>query len=387
MAFPLEDGLVLMRPGVDRLFVLNATASGIWSDYAQNLPPAAIAARLARRFDIAADQAARDVRAALADWEREGLLDFQFGDMRLEATPPATPFGVEAPVVECTYRLVGTTFRIRYGEPMFHQRLHPLLRHWVTTSTVNLQTTFEVCATATDYEWRQEGDEASLYCATVDELIQQALYRIVEYACRQIPWLAFFHAAALGDGASCIVLPGLSGSGKTTLAAALLQSGFEYLGDETIPLRRDNGRIVPLPGPLCLKSGSWPALAAYYPTLDTWPIYHRWGQPVRYLLPRSTDPDRSWPVRTLIFPRYVPGGATVLQPIAATAALQYLMAADTRLPQPLMPADVSAFVAWLSGAPAYTLTYDNLAEAVTAVRELLLDESQELNREANRGEL
>lgn len=383
VAFPLEDGLVLMRPGVDRLFVLNATAGGIWSDYAQNLPPAAIAARLARRFDIAADQAARDVRAALADWEREGLLDLQLGDIRPEATPPTASFGAEASAVECVYQLASTTFRIRYSEPVLYQRLHPLLRHWVTTDTVNPWTTFEVCATEMDYEWRQEDDEASLYCATLDELIQQALYRVVEYACRQTPWLAIFHAAALGDGASCIVLPGLSGSGKSTLAAALLQSGFEYLGDETILLRRDNGRIVPLPGPLCLKSGSWPALAAYYPMLDTWPIYHRWGQSVRYLLPRPTDPDRSWPVRTLLFPRYVPGGATVLQPIAATAALQYLMAADTRLPQPLMAADVNTFLAWLSGVPAYTLTYDSLAEAVTAVRELLLNESQEPNREPN----
>lgn len=374
VAFPLEDGLVLMRPGINRLFVLNATASGIWTDYACGLPPAAIAARLTQRFDIAADQAGRDVTATLADWGREGLLDPQSGDVYLETIPAAAPFGSEAPAAECAYRLAGATFRVRYGEPALYQRLHPLLQHWVATDAANPQTTFEVRATETDYEWRQDG-MASLVCAALDELIQQALYRIVEYACRQIPWLAVFHAAALGNGQSCIVLPGLGGSGKTTLAAALAQSGFEYLGDETIPLRRDNGRIVPLPGPLCLKSGSWPVLAACYPALDTWPIYHRWGQPVRYLLPRPTDPDRSWPVRNLIFPRYVPSGATVLQPIAAIVALQYLMAADTLLPQPLTPADVSAFVAWLGGAPAYTLTYDNLAEAVVAVRGLPLNES------------
>lgn len=373
VAFPLEEGLVLMRPGINRLFVLNATASGIWTDYACGLPPVAIADRLAQRFAITAGQAARDVDAALADWGREGLLDPPFGGVHPEIIPNAAPFGLEASAMECIYRLAGATFRIRYGEPALYQRLHPLLQHWVATDADSPQTTFEVRETGTDYEWRQDG-RASLYCETLDELIHQTLHWIVEYACRQIPWLAIFHAAALGNGQSCIVLPGLGGSGKTTLAAALVRSGFEYLGDETIPLRRDK-HIVPLPGPLCLKSGSWPVLAGYYPTLDAWPIYHRWGQPVRYLLPPPTDLDRSWPVRNLIFPRYVPGGATVLQPLTAIVALQYLMAADTLLPQPLTPADVSAFIAWLSEVPAYTLTYDNLAEAVVAVRGLPLDKS------------
>ncbi len=374
VAFSLADGLVLMRPGINRLFVLNATASGIWTDYASGLPSAVIAARLAQRFNIAADQADRDVAAALADWGREGLLDLQSGDIHPEAIPFIAPFKPEVPVAECAYRLAGANFRIRYGGPVLHQRLHPLLQHWVATDGASPQTTFEARETGMDYEWRQD-DRASLVCAALDELIQHALHQVIEYACRQIPWLAVFHAAALGDGASCIVLPGLSGSGKTTLAAALAQSGFEYLGDETIPLRRDNGQIVPLPGPLCLKPGSWPALAAYYPTLDAWPIYRRWGQSVRYLLPGPRASDRSWPVRYLVFPRYVPSGATMLQPIAATVALQYLMAADTLLPQPLTPAEVSAFVAWLDGTPAYALTYDNLAEAIAAVRGLLLNES------------
>lgn len=374
VAFPLADGLVLMRPGINRLFVLNATARSIWTDYASGLPPAAIAARLAQRFDIAMDQADRDAAAALADWEREGLLGFlQPSDIRLDATPPTALPELELSVAECIYRLASTTFRIRYGEPVLYQRLHLLLQHWTTRDAASPQTTFEVCRMGMDYEWRQD-DRASLVCATLDELIQHALHRIVEYACRQIPWLAVFHAAAIGDGASCVVLPGLSGSGKTTLAAALAWTGFKYLGDETIPLRRDNGEIVPLPGPLCLKSGGWPVLAAYYPTLDTWPIYHRWGQPVRYLIPPSIDPDRSWSVRCLVFPRYVPGGATTLQPIAATMALQYLMAADTLLPQPLMPIEVSIFVAWLGERPAYILTYDDLAEATAAVRKLLLNE-------------
>lgn len=376
VTFPLADGLVLMRPGVDRLFVLNATASEIWTDYANGLPLAAIAARLAQRFAIATDQAGRAVATALADWRREGLLDFQFGDVHPNAIPITTSPGSEAAAAEGVYRLAGTIFRIRYGEPALYQCLHPLLQHWVAKNAAGFQTTFEVRRTGTAYEWHQDG-VACLSGASEDELIHSMLHRMVEYACRQIPWLAVFHAAALGDGASCVVLPGLSGSGKTTLAAALLQSGFEYLGDETIPLRRDNGQIVPLPGPLCLKPGSWPVLAAYYPALDARPIYHRWGQPVRYLLPPPTDPDRSWPVRCLVFPRYVPGGATTLRPIAATVALQYLMAADTLLPQPLTPAEVSTFVAWLDGTPAYALTYDHLTEAVAAVRGFLSKSDEE----------
>jgi len=46
------------------------------------------------------------------------------------------------------------------------------------------------------------------------------------------------HAAAFSKGGRAILLPGTSGAGKSTLAITLLRSGFGYLSDDMVFLRR-----------------------------------------------------------------------------------------------------------------------------------------------------
>ena len=46
------------------------------------------------------------------------------------------------------------------------------------------------------------------------------------------------HAAAFSKGGQAILIPGTSGAGKSTLAISLLRSGFGYLSDDMVFLRR-----------------------------------------------------------------------------------------------------------------------------------------------------
>lgn len=68
---------VLLHLETKFYYELNPTAVCVWKALADRVAdtPAALAAYLAERFDIAADDAARDVAALLDELANEGLLD------------------------------------------------------------------------------------------------------------------------------------------------------------------------------------------------------------------------------------------------------------------------------------------------------------------------
>jgi hypothetical protein len=103
-------------------------------------------------------------------------------------------------------------------------------------------------------------------------------------------------------------------------------------------------------------------------------VHHREdGKRVRYLAPPATAlaPDVARPVRWLVFPRYTPGVATRLRPLAKPEALERLLACCLSLPEWLTPESVSALVALLRAAEVRELVHASLPEAVRALQELV----------------
>lgn len=373
--FPLGEDLVVWSEGGDRLFVLNATARLIWEEHHAGQPTTAITDRLARRFAVPPRQAQRDTRAVLARWRQAGLLggtsteapQTQKEDETQERLPPLPP-----PVAEQTYRLGGSTLRVRHAGAGLTQILQPLLRHLAVTPAMPATTVFDLAAdpTGAGYLLGQDGRVLARHLSR-DDLIAHTLYHLLAHPCQSAPTLAVLHAAAVANGDSCLVMAAPGGSGKTTLTAALLAEGWDYLGDDMILLSRDDPpRAWPLPGPLCLKAGSWPVLQPYYPDLNAWPVLQRWDQPVRYLPPPRPTPERAWPIRSLVFPSYRPGRSATLEPLTASAALQALSAANAQWRRPLGAGDIGLLAGWLEHTPAYRLSYEKLSEAVAAVRVL-----------------
>ena len=73
-AFPLDDELVLYEPEAGSTFVLNPTASFIWSLCDGDRTLEEVAEELADRYGVSEQQALSDVAALLESLERAGFL-------------------------------------------------------------------------------------------------------------------------------------------------------------------------------------------------------------------------------------------------------------------------------------------------------------------------
>lgn len=68
------DEIVIIKEDGLSVHLLNKTASFIWEKCAETCDPEKIAALLCERYEIAAEEALRDVRAVLLKLEETGLL-------------------------------------------------------------------------------------------------------------------------------------------------------------------------------------------------------------------------------------------------------------------------------------------------------------------------
>jgi hypothetical protein len=332
-----------------------------------------MAARISHEqgFDLAT--ARRQVRAALTDWRRSGLLrqpgpaDPSETEWRLpDPTPTTWPPGTVP--LQLADQSLGLLL-----EPAFdaHHR-------------ADLLTMIQAACRHDDRQPPPSGPLLSLR-GSIDDWVLYAndhalehgrgrdaallavVRELTEHACRAADRLLVVHGAGLvsPDG-SGLLLIGPGGSGKTTLAAALNAQGWPLLHDDVVPVNPD-GRLLALALPLTLKVGSWPILHPLRPDLTETPIRQRHGQPVRLLPPRGQPPAEPIATGALIFPRYQPGTPVQLQRLSPEAALQGLIEAEAVI-RCLTQDKLERLARWLESAPAWSLIYPDLASGLAGVR-------------------
>jgi len=187
-----------------------------------------------------------------------------------------------------------------------------------------------------------------------------------------------FHAAAIyrpgADGGAAVVLPGAPGSGKSTLTAAAVDHGFELVSDELTLLDLETGDLLPVPRPISLKNASidvirhrMPRAVMNAPVADTTKgtVAHV-RAPASSLAARDARPRPA----AIVFPKFTVGAATELARIAAGDALMRL--ADQSFNFQIQgAAGFRALERMVARAPAWTLAYSNLDEALAALDEVL----------------
>ncbi len=189
-----------------------------------------------------------------------------------------------------------------------------------------------------------------------------------------------FHAAALSRAGQGILFPGSIGAGKTTLAAWLALQGYTYLTDELVYVPTGMAQMHALARPLNLKSGSRAALRPYFDFAAHAP--HILSTPEADLIPAellrpahaASSAERAGaatPVRLIVFPRYVSGGAfefCALSPAQTGLRLMQCLVNARNLPS----YGFQDAVLLARSAPAYSLSYAGFDQIVGALERVFL---------------
>lgn len=135
------------------------------------------------------------------------------------------------------------------------------------------------------------------------------------------------HAAGLARGERGAVLPAHSGSGKSTAALSLVRSGWDYLSDDTLLLKPENGRIraYSFRRNFCVDPGA----AAHFPELEEkeWPPSlsdaSKWEVDVDQLYPGQSV--SACTPRLVVLPEISGATESSIEPVGTKSALEELI--------------------------------------------------------------
>lgn len=134
------------------------------------------------------------------------------------------------------------------------------------------------------------------------------------------------------------------------------------------------GEVLSMPLGLGLKAGSWQAVMADYPGLESLAVHRRFDdQPVRFLLPdtiRLVSNGERLPATHLVFPGYRSGTRGKLEPLSILQALRALTGSGYQVPE-LDTQRVECILRWIAELNCSALTYSSTTEALALLDELL----------------
>ena len=347
--FPVDQGLVLARPDVHGLFLLNSSAHFIWNTLARGSSSDEIATCLSTHFGISPNLARHDVKATIASW-RQGLLAPRAPRARLLSD---VTFEAEACPLDCLIHQRSFRVLLELGEvwdeiaprlePFRLDGAHPEHMFAVGTSSGRVFVMRDGISI---------GNEEN--AAGARAILLQALASNTEP-------ISILHAGGCGG----VLLAGESHSGKTTLCAALMSRGLPYHCDDSAVLDREF-RVIPMPFPLMLREGSWPLLESRFPDLMRAPVHHRWGTNVRFLTP--TPAPAACDVKALVFVKHDAGVETQLTELSVLDSLIALQRSGFWVEH--KQASIGRFLGWLAGIRRYKLEYADLQSVEQIVSDL-----------------
>ena len=377
-----QSGLIVARPDLANLFILNHSARFLWLELQKRQSyfrdQALLAERFASHFSLPFSVAKSDVEATFQNWSQSLLLPSDSDLSEKEPNVPMLASAVESPPLAFPdFSLGSTRFRLIANDPAFVAEIQPRLAHLFIRSSFEPDYIIRVVRdsdSASFHLFRDTGFFASAPDAAVARtLVLQEVARLAHGP--DAAWLCILHAAALAHPSSsrAILFPAATNSGKSTLTAALLHSGFRVLSDDSAAVLTTN-EVLPLPFALMLREGSWPVLEPYFPELAHAPVHNRYGDLVRFLAP-FTDVTGGGPAKPecLVFVDYqqqiASKGTGALLPLDPLQTFCHLQRSGFWVPH-TRPA-IAAFINWVQSLRAYRLSYSDLPEAISIVRDLI----------------
>lgn len=374
---PFEDCLVVTRSGLDCLFLLNGSGRLIWEGLEAGATASELAGKLSRGTGTPLESAREQVRAAVREWEQQGLLG------------PAKPKPLSGPVLEGTgslpeptatshvtgtsrgaqstlwFRFLGKVVRISCLDPSLASAIRIRYANLASTPHENIDVDLSTQRQEPFHVLLLEGREVAR--SSTDYGLTYCLLRTLVNCVHGQPDLtAWLHGGLVSKDEVSIGIVGRERSGKSTLTAALLHAGYECNGDDRIFLTDNDLLPLATPNSIGVKEGSWSVLRPRFPEISSLPILKNGGQKIRFL--SVTPPQRFvYPsIRHLIFPRYESGSETRLRPLSSVEALVRTIEAYSWVDP--SPARVGLFLKWIRSVPCHELPFSSLDQAVDLIR-------------------
>lgn len=272
------------------------------------------------------------------------------------------------------YRLLTTTFAIRFSSAAEEDRVHPALAH-LEVEAARSDAVLEVLE-AEDGHVLLNGIAPFGFCRDLGRVTPRLKTLLLQTAVQRHSYFLEIHAGVVSNSQKCLLLPAAPGSGKTTLTAALTAAGFQYFSDEVALLEEPDLEVRPVPIGLSVKSGALEVLAPLFPQLRRSANHAREDfEIVTYLNPPmasfSYDLNRTYPTAWIVFPQYSPRATTELRPIGKAEALARLMKEVLVVGTTLDKRIVRSLVHWIQRVDCYELPNSSLSQAVQLISRLL----------------
>ena len=363
--FPTGGFLVLVRPDLPGLYILNQSARLIWQAIKSGVPFTELVREFASSYDIPHELALGDIERTLDDW-RLSLLS-------RESTPPFPSRTAKATVcstadfLDRNYLIHGKNVRVILQTSELAEEIAPRLESLPPAPSVP-EFTFRVV---------EDSDGFCIFrdqcCIASEEsvgAIRGVLLQEIVRSCRGRDCLAIFHAGACGSSSRCVVFPAGTQSGKTTLAAVLMKTGLTLYGDDSVLLERDTLSVPVMPFALTVREGSWDVLNPRFPELRAAPVVSRYGQRVRFLSPLGMKQDgHCEQVAAIVFVQFARDAANE---ITALDALQTLLRLkDSGFWVSHDQESIRTFLSWIGTTPSFQLNYSDVDEAASMIRRLI----------------
>ncbi len=360
---------VLFDGAQQKLYLLNRTAGFIWCCLMEGMDRDQIVAELMRRSSADPQSATACVELALDNWRSLGLVDPEHDIARAPTQIRPASFAVPAGALVC--RVVDATIALRFSSPELARKAQPLLRAHAADGYLAVQTILDIDE-GPDGVVLRRGGEVMQTVRGEDSIAPAVFASLIRLALEYVGFYPALHAAAVQGEQGTVLFAGASGRGKSTLMAALLADGENVLCDDTVLLEPGLQRVRPVTPYLCVKSGAWPVLAERLPELAGLPIYTRPdGHRARYLCVDPLRADEGHEVSAIVFPQYQKGVRPRMTRIGGFLALRALLPSLDPIGHSLGAEDVERLIEWLGAIPCYSLNYDALDDARTALAELL----------------
>lgn len=362
--FSIADALVLVRPEVSNLYILNSTAAVAWKLFRSGYPIERAIDEFALLYGIPKSISARDVEYIWSEWQRTILAPV----LAEPITASEFPLSLEPIDAFCReYHVHGKIIRVALHHPDLIAEIAPRLESLLAAPNSSPETTLQAVASKSGYHVISDDNCLSEADPALARIV--FLQELVRLAQPGRKWAAILHAAACGTPEQCVIFPAASHSGKTTLAAALVHAGLTFYSDDSVALENDSLTIPAMPFAMMIREGSWPVLSQLFPDFQQAPIHNRYGENVRFFTPPVSSPDPCGKASAIVFSQWVPGANLQIEELDSFDALVRLKESGFWVAHE--KETIAAFLDWLQSLPAYHMVYSDLAEAIAFVQQIL----------------